>query len=274
MTRRTPRPGLTFVEVLVMIAIVLILAGLLLPATRRVRFASSRMQCMNNLKQLGLGLHNAADSADPSVRAGGTGSQFPAGCVGAGADPESRLSWCVTLLPYLEQEVLARRVKADAGYAGNSEVAGTVIPLFRCLIVARTPESGAVTHYVALAGLGLDAAGRPIGAAGNGVMGYDRRTPFARVTDGISNTVALLETRRDIGPWARGGSATLRGLDAADPTPIGEGRAFGGHEDALASAATLALMADASVRAIGAKIDPSRLAAAVTIAGGESGGLE
>jgi hypothetical protein len=126
-----------------------------------------------------------------------------------------------------------------------------------------------VTHYIAMAGLGADAAGRPAGAAGNGFMGWDRMTSLARITDGTSNTIALMETRSGLGPWARGGDSTLRGFDPADLPLHGDGRPFGGHADRM-----LAGMADGSVRSLRPSIDPQKLAAAITIAGGEKTELD
>jgi prepilin-type processing-associated H-X9-DG protein len=122
----------------------------------------------------------------------------------------------------------------------------------------------ALTNYVAMSGIGLDAATQPAGASGNGFMGYDRLTSWSLIKDGTSNTIALMETRSGLGPWARGGSSTLRGFDPEDVPLHGDGRPFGGHPKGMNAA-----MADGSLRFISSSIDPSILAAAITIDGGE-----
>ena len=100
-------------------------------------------------------------------------------------------------------------------------------------------------------------------------MGYDRTTTMALIADGTSNTIALMETRAAVGPWARGGPATVRGYDTADHPAVGDGRPFGGHAGGVNVA-----MADGSVRFVRSAIDPRKLAAAVTIAGGERSDLD
>jgi len=111
------RKGFSLIECVVCIAIIAMLIGLLLPATRRIREPANRMACTNNLKQIMLGLHNYADThpggsnsssdydQDQSSRA-----TFPAGCYGASSPlPESRLSWQVSLLPFVEQDQVLRQ---------------------------------------------------------------------------------------------------------------------------------------------------------------------
>jgi prepilin-type N-terminal cleavage/methylation domain-containing protein len=272
---RSTRDGFTLTELLVVIAIIAILVGLMLPAVRRVREPAARMQCQNNLRQLMVALHNFestgrpapySSAGDPNAPAG---RSFPPGCFGPGATPEDRLSWMAALLPYLEQDTLSRQFDVDKGYAGNLPAAQTTIKTFLCS-AAKGPEMiEAVTHYIAMSGIGPAAAGQPAGAAGNGFMGYDRLTSAAMITDGTSNTIALMETRADLGPWARGGATNLRGFDPADLPLYGDQRPFGGHAGGMHAA-----LADGSVRFLRSSIEPKNLAAAITIAGGEPVNLD
>jgi hypothetical protein len=165
----------------------------------------------------------------------------------------------VAILPYLEQDALFKQFDLEKGYAGNRTAAQTRIKPLLCPAGDWITATDEVTNYVAMAGIGPDAAGRPAGAAGNGFMGYDRRTSLAMIKDGTSNTIALMETRSGLGPWARGGASNVRGFDPAEvPLP------FGGHTSGMQAG-----MADGSVRFIPSGIEPKKLAAAITIAGGE-----
>lgn len=269
------RRGVTLAEVLTVVAVLAIVVGLCLPAVRRVREPAARSKCQNNLRQLILALHlyeetrrPAADPPTNTPDAAGVRS-FPPGCYGTGATPQDQLSWMVPLLPYLESGALLAQYDAAKGYAGNAAVARNRPYILSCPKVDDTTAGEAVTPYVALAGLGRDAAARPAGAPGNGFMGYARTTTTAMIADGTANTIALAETRTGLGPWARGGASSVRGVEPDDVPLVGDDRPFGGHERGMNAA-----MADGSVRFIGPSVDPRVLAAEVTIAGGEPSALD
>ncbi|MCA9246047.1 MAG: DUF1559 domain-containing protein [Planctomycetales bacterium] len=93
------RNAFTLVELLVVIAIIGILVALLLPAVQSAREAARRMQCGNNLKQIGLAIHNYATAF----------GALPAGSIQEGpsnAPAEDRINWAISILPYLEQQAL------------------------------------------------------------------------------------------------------------------------------------------------------------------------
>jgi prepilin-type N-terminal cleavage/methylation domain-containing protein/prepilin-type processing-associated H-X9-DG protein len=251
---RSARKGFKLIELLVVIAIIGVVIGLLLPAVRRVREPANRASCANNLHQLVLAIHNYQS----------TYKMCPPGCIGYGAVPEERLGWMVALLPYLEQDSLYQQIDFQNGYGGNLPAVQTRIRTFLCPSANAESMADAVTHYVAMSGIGLDAATRPAGSPGNGFMGYDRLTSLSMIKDGTSNTIALMETRSGLGPWARGGPSNIRGFDPTDVPFFGDHRPFGGHPNGMNAA-----MADGSVRFIPSSIDPSKLAGAITIDGGE-----
>src|SRR5262245_2873418 len=124
------RRAFTLVELLVIIAIIAVLIALLLPAVQRVREAANRVQCANNLRQLGLALHNYHD----------VHRRFPPGLLNTAWPARSpdyeRRSWMPRILSFIEQEALSREFeehrRIGVDYPWYSEHASTPIPLLLC----------------------------------------------------------------------------------------------------------------------------------------------
>jgi len=120
----TRRPGVTLVEMLVVISIIGILLALLLPAVQRVRDAANRMSCMNNLRQMGVALHNYH----------GAKGCFPPGLVADTIIYDAEATGFTFMLPYLEQDTTYRIYDFDSAWyqQPNYEAVGVQIKTFFC----------------------------------------------------------------------------------------------------------------------------------------------
>ncbi len=182
------RSGFTLIELLVVIAIIAVLIALLLPAVQSAREAARRIQCVNNLKQIGLALHNYQESR----------TSLP------GADMVfniTEISALSNILPYLEQANVYNSINFDFSYQdpNNSTAMYTVINGFICPsdLPDAIPSLGAQTNYMANMGSGIvwqSAIGPNVGLPQpNGVFYGDSATRFADITDGLSNTTFFSE---------------------------------------------------------------------------------
>lgn len=207
MKLRATRPGFTLIELLVVIAIIGVLIALLLPAVQAAREAARRAQCVNNLKQIGLALHNYASTyseALPTI--GYSGFGYP--------DDHSSLA---RLLPYLEQGNLHNLINFDIhlGHPGRDDLprevrtaAAFVVSTFLCpsdggANVHQYPlPSGAVipiasSNYAMNHGSGTNGVFHPARES-DGLCWVNSNLHFASILDGTSNTLAFTESL--IGP--------------------------------------------------------------------------
>jgi prepilin-type N-terminal cleavage/methylation domain-containing protein/prepilin-type processing-associated H-X9-DG protein len=179
------RSAFTLIELLVVIAIIAILIALLVPAVQKVRAAAARVQCQNNLKQIGLALHNFHSAY----------KRFPGGC-----DPNGFAVHCY-LLPYLEQDPVYKTIQFNQSVdaPANQPLQYVVVPVFLCPADPGTdPPSGwAGNNYVGNIGSDL-----PFFAANNGVFYMTGRFQGGKgvrltdIEDGTSNTAAFCERLR------------------------------------------------------------------------------
>ncbi|WP_207397197.1 DUF1559 domain-containing protein [Bremerella alba] len=189
--------GFTLVELLVVIAIIGVLIALLLPAVQQAREAARRMQCSNNLKQLGLAIHNYHD----------TFQNFPGGtyacCWG---------TWQVSILPFIEQKnlydnynITDKYVTSDSRYSGDDNIDVTTVELSALTCPSDTPNKplGSITSHSYGANYGntdydqgtvngVEFHGAPFKYVNNdeGSKGYQG---FRDITDGTANTVLFAE---------------------------------------------------------------------------------
>jgi prepilin-type N-terminal cleavage/methylation domain-containing protein/prepilin-type processing-associated H-X9-DG protein len=212
---RQQRRAFTLIELLVVIAIIAILIGLLLPAVQKVREAANRMKCSNNLKQLGLALHNYHDVNNhfPSgiaaqVNTGANGqlftSDFPAGKIQYPPDnPLTFGSWLTFILPYVEQDNLYQQCASlsnnftvrDYSYCnGPNSPGATAISTYICpsdLAAKKTITYQqyyfGINSYFGNAGTWAWQTGASLSM--NGVLYYNSCNTFASILDGTSNTL-------------------------------------------------------------------------------------
>ncbi|MBI3412137.1 MAG: DUF1559 domain-containing protein [Planctomycetes bacterium] len=189
MSTSSKRSAYTLVETLVVIAIIAVLIGLLLPAVQAVRGRAARLQCADNLKQIGLALHQYHN----------VHKSFPPGLSnGDGTDPYPWMGWQARILPFIEQgELWALTVaafKQDSWFENNPPHVGfgTVIALYGCPADPRVAEVAfpgaldvALTSY--LGNEGRDLFTR------DGVLFLDSQIRLTAIVDGASNTLLVGE---------------------------------------------------------------------------------
>jgi prepilin-type N-terminal cleavage/methylation domain-containing protein len=227
--RKSGRAAFTLIELLVVIAIIAVLIGLLLPAVQKVREASARTHCLNNLKQMGLALHNYHDAHQT----------FPPGFLAqAPAQPGEPMAnqannytpgWSVfaLMLPYVEQGNLAARIDYALPilHPTNRAARETLVPLYACpsdtapRLIDLTDSgpttwaapntytySAPTTPLTVLGQASVSSYAACLGTQGyeeqpfTGVFHRNSRVRVADITDGTSNTVGIGERTSRFSP--------------------------------------------------------------------------
>jgi len=192
MTTR-PRRGFTLIELLVVIAIIAVLIALLLPAVQAAREAARRAQCVNNLKQIGLGLHNY-HSANNSFPLGSACSAYGAarGCIAWNGHSAQEL-----MLPYMEQQAIYNSVNfshppvdccGNPGVNINSTSSNTKVNVFLC---PSDPNAGNANWNSYAASMGTTSQSYP--GTSTGLFAHQSVYGIRDCVDGSSNTVAFGE---------------------------------------------------------------------------------
>ncbi|MCE9564395.1 MAG: DUF1559 domain-containing protein [Planctomycetes bacterium] len=224
--------GFTLIELLVVIAIIAILIGLLLPAVQKVRESAARMQCKNNLKQIGIALHAHYDAQGTLPTSHSYGSEGP-----NPVPPHTGRGWIIEILPYLEQGSLYTALEPTrvgtlgspsgglfaASTANGSTVLQTPMKVLQCpsdqnsaALTIQTAQMGGIkqtnTNYKGNLGAnpmgnynlgqpGVDASDHHNTTGASGLFyrnNYQEPIKFEKISDGLSNTFAVGE---DVAKW-------------------------------------------------------------------------
>ena len=305
------RRGFTLVELLVVIAIIGVLVALLLPAVQSARESARRMQCSNNLKQIGLGLHNFHDTNNCLPAGAITSSVKPPGI--KFSVPNNKLhGWAIFIYPYIEQKAAFDQYHFDVNWydAANKLVREQYVTTFICpsspiprrldnSSTSGVSWSAAAADYGVNNGvdnanlfkLGLLDTGTNM--APNGVMRVDEAHRFAEITDGLSNTMWICEdagrpqlyraSHQRVGTSRASGAShidrdneyILHGFNAAgtsNPGPCHMNCTNDNEVYSFHPSGAMVLIGDGSIRFLSSNAQFKIVAAMITKQGGENVG--
>ena len=290
---RSDRRAFTLVELLVVIAIIGILVGLLLPAVQAAREAARRMQCSNNIRQLGLATHNYESAY----------GRLPSGWVSNGLTGEPGWGWSAALLPFMEGSNITNQIdwRIPIEESIHDAIRVTVVQSFICpsdpfpnIFEIAEDHGGGHTHISpALSGESVDEGDKlfPISKsnyiamfgtfeledapyAGDGMYFGNSKLKFRDVIDGLSNTIMVGERSSQLGgsiwhgniPEAAESQARIVGVADHPPnSPSGHFEDFRSYHTGGANF----MRADGSVQWLPDTMDENVYRAMATRSGGE-----
>ncbi|WP_417392500.1 DUF1559 domain-containing protein [Gimesia sp.] len=288
------RRGFTLIELLVVIAIIAILIALLLPAVQQAREAARRSTCKNNLKQIGLALHNYNE----------THSVLPSGWIGVepgvGANVEygSGWGWGTMILPFMDQSPLYNKINFSRDINDPIQTTGLVdivLPAFRCpsdpadnsfeLEEEGSPGTVlirlATANYIGVFGSeeldDCEIVAPGTNCQSSGTFYQNSNTRFRDVTDGLSQTLFAGERKTDatagwystwVGAVPEGAETFARVLGATDHVPNDPASHFDDFSSHHTGGAQF-LFGDGRVRFISENIDKTVYQSLSSIRGGE-----
>ena len=230
--RGTPRLGFTLIEFLVVLMILAVLAALIFPSARVGRAPARRSQCKNNLKQIGLALHNYAETY---------GAFPPAYTVDANGQPLH--SWRTLILPFVDEKALYDQIDLSKPWddPANAVAFQKSMSTYRCPSALAGDNN---TTYLAITG--------ELGA-----LAPDHARPFSEFVDGLSNTLLVVEVPdANAVPW-------MAPQDADEVLLL----SFGKDTKRQHSGGMHGLMADGGVRFFSQTLDPATLQGLCTVSG-------
>jgi prepilin-type N-terminal cleavage/methylation domain-containing protein/prepilin-type processing-associated H-X9-DG protein len=267
-----PSHGFTLIELLVVIAIIGILLALLLPAVQKIREAAARIQCQNNLKQIGLAFHNHHGAYDYFPTGGwdwNTVPNFVGGQPAVGA--QQKAGWGYQILPFIEGDNAWKGGQASNDLGRALVAIGATNKVFFCPS-RRAPQTVTFSNPDYLGDMSVTHALCDYAASnleGTGVVRQYTPVRIADVTDGLSNTLMVADKRLNrqylgqvqandyIGYTAGWENDIIR---STDEPPAPDITADDGHEDLFGSSHPSrfnALFADGSVHSISYSINPT-----------------
>lgn len=262
-SRKMLHRGMTLVELLVVMAIIGMMVGLLLPAVQAAREAARRVACFNNLRQIGIAVHNYHSAL----------RTMPPGCLQwrpwQGNPNLKNFAWSAMLLPYMEQSSVHNLVNFDYPFdhSLNEKAGKQSISVYICPSVPWKETARGRADYGGLFGQRITVRNN----TDNGVFIYNRSIRFDEIGDGLTNTMSVAEAiGGPDGEWINGNNVFEQSGRINDPLAwIGDDEIRSKH-----NSGAMALFCCGRTQFLADSTDKDLLAALISRSMGETVSLE